>query len=78
MHITKSFKSHTQPQQIGNGGEGKGMTEDELQRKAMEEEEKRMAELRRLGTPVTPEHFEAWRVKFVAEMALQQTRCVHA
>ena len=50
------------------------LSAEEQQRKAMEEEERRMAELRRLGTPVTPESFESWRVKFGAEVALQQTR----
>lgn len=61
-------------QQMGAGVE-QVLSAEEQQRKAMEEEERRMAELRRLGTPVTPESFASWRVKFEAEMALQQTRC---
>lgn len=54
------------------------LSAEEQQRKAMEEEERRMAELRRLGTPVTPESFESWRVAFEAEETLQQTRCAVA
>jgi len=35
-----------------------------------EEEEKRLAEMRALGTPVTPENFRRWKEKFDAEQAL--------
>ena len=45
-------------------------------KKAAEEaEEKRLAEIRSLGTPVTPEHFTTWKKRFYAEMALARSRC---
>lgn len=40
------------------------------EKKRREAEEFRIAELRRHGTPVTPENFAAWKAKFDAEMAL--------
>lgn len=47
----------------------------EIERKrALEAEEARIAELRRHGTPVTPETFEAWRRKFEQESALDQLK----
>ena len=42
-------------------------------RRLEEEEEARIAALRAHGTPVTPETFAEWRVKFEAEMALART-----
>ena len=45
-------------------------------KKAAEEaEERRLAEIRSLGTPVTPEHFATWKKRFYAEMALARSRC---
>lgn len=38
------------------------------ERRRREAEEQRMAELRRHGTPVTPEAFAAWKARFDAEM----------
>lgn len=40
--------------------------------RAEEEEIKRLEEARRLGTPVTPENFKAWKERFDAERALQR------
>ena len=40
------------------------------EKRRREAEEARIAELRRHGTPVTPENFNEWKVKFDAEMAL--------
>ena len=44
-------------------------------RKAAEEaEERRLAEIRSLGTPVTPSHFSVWKKRFYLEMALARSR----
>mmetsp|Transcript_8091 Transcript_8091/g.23206 ORF Transcript_8091/g.23206 Transcript_8091/m.23206 type:complete len:245 (-) Transcript_8091:178-912(-) len=43
---------------------------EEAKARALEEEQKRIAEQRALGTPVTPENFKVWREKFDAERAL--------
>ncbi len=46
-------------------------------KKAAEEaEERRLAEIRALGTPVTPDTFNAWKAHFYAESALARTRSV--
>lgn len=48
-------------------------------KKAAEEaEERRLAEIRSLGTPVTPEHFSTWKKRFYVEMALARSRCCFA
>lgn len=41
-------------------------------RKLLEAEEARLAELRAHGTPVTPETFNEWKLKFDAEMNLER------
>lgn len=47
----------------------------EIAKKAAEEaEERRLAEMRRLGTPVTPETFAPWKVRFYAELAAARAR----
>jgi len=46
----------------------------ELKQRAVEEEEKRRAEARRIGTAVTPESFKAWKEKFDAVKALERAR----
>ena len=43
-------------------------------KRAQEEEEKRLAAARALGTPVTPSTFTEWRARFEAEMALARAR----
>lgn len=44
-------------------------------KKAAEEaDERRLAEIRSLGTPVTPEHFVTWKKRFYAEIALARSR----
>ena len=44
-------------------------------KKAAEEaEERRLAELRALGTPVTPDTFAAWKKRFYAELSAARTR----
>ena len=46
-------------------------------KKAAEEaEERRLAEIRALGTPVTPDTFNAWKSQFYAESALARARSV--
>ena len=47
---------------------------EELKQRAIEEEEKRKAEERRLGTPCTPESFQAWKEKFDAIKALERAK----
>ena len=47
----------------------------EAKKAAEEAEERRLAEIRSLGTPVTPEHFATWKKRFYAEMALIRSRC---
>ena len=47
-------------------------------KKAAEEaEERRLAEIRALGTPVTPDTFNAWKTTFYTESALARTRSCH-
>ena len=43
-------------------------------KKAAEEEERRLAEIRAHGTPVTAETFTAWRAQWDAESALSEDR----
>lgn len=47
---------------------------EELKARAIEEEERKLAEKRALGTPVTPEHFKAWQEAFEAERALERAQ----
>lgn len=54
---------------------GAAAVDPEAERKQREaEEEARIAALRAHGTPVTPETFADWKVKFEAEMALQKAK----
>lgn len=46
----------------------------EAKQRAAEEEERRLAEIRAHGTPVTTDTFAAWRAKWDAEAALSQAR----
>lgn len=46
----------------------------ELEKRRLEAEEKRLAELRALGTPVTVETFAAWKQKYDAERLLERTQ----
>ena len=56
--------------------EGKAPVVDpaEAKKAAQEAEERRLAEIRALGTPVTPETFNEWKEQFYAETALARTR----
>ena len=45
-------------------------------RKAAEEaEERRLAEIRSHGTPVTPDTFAPWKERFYAELKAARSRC---
>ena len=50
------------------------LSAEEQERQRREAEEARLAELRRHGTPVTPEAFAEWRVRFEAEQGLAAAR----
>ena len=56
--------------------EGKAPVVDpaEARKAAQEAEERRLAEIRALGTPVTPDTFNVWKGQFYAETALARTR----
>eukprot|EP00873_Tetraselmis_striata_P026069 jgi/Tetstr1/446333/TSEL_033876.t1 len=47
---------------------------EEIKARAIEEEERKLAEARRLGTPVTPENFRVWQEAFEAERALERAQ----
>ncbi len=64
------------PCDCAQAAEGKAPVIDPAAAKkaAEEAEERRLAEIRALGTPVTPDTFNAWKAQFYAESALARTR----
>ena len=56
--------------------EGKAPVVDpaEAKKAAQEAEERRLAEIRALGTPVAPDAFNVWKEQFYAETALARAR----
>ena len=48
----------------------------EAKKAAQEAEERRLAEIRALGTPVAPDTFNVWKEQFYAETTLARTRRV--
>ena len=67
--------SEVMPQHV-QAAEGKAPVIDPAAAKkaAEEAEERRLTELRALGTPVNPDTFNAWKAQFYAESALARTR----
>lgn len=62
---------------VGAASEEK-LSPEEMKQREREEEERRLAEMRRYGTPVTPENFRAWLDKYRAEQALEKARLAEA
>jgi len=50
------------------------LTPEQEEKLRQEEEERRIAELRRLGTPVTKESYTAWLESYEAELALERAK----
>ena len=57
----------------GNAMETRADDPEVAEKKRREAEEARIAEMRRHGTPVTPETFKEWKAKFDAEAAMART-----